>query len=106
MDIEVRTKNKDEKIGGAQKETDSKKDGKNGSCGEQQTSAMEVDDKHEKEASASAPRSERGSPEAEGWMVVNEDTMRQGIYLHFEFLPVTSHIIRIHEICYGKTLMK
>ena len=68
VDIEVRSKNKDDKRGSAQKECN-KKDGKNGSE-EEQTSAMEVDDQHNK--GANAARSERESPEAEGWTVVSD----------------------------------
>ena len=68
VDIEVRSKNKDNKTGSAQKECN-KKDGKNGSE-EKTTIAMEVDDKDDKEANAA--RSERESPESEGWTVVND----------------------------------
>ena len=68
VDIEVRSKNKDDKRGNAQKECNNK-DGKNGSE-EEHTSAMEVDDKHNNEANAA--RSERESPESEGWTVVND----------------------------------
>jgi hypothetical protein len=70
VDVEVRSKNKDDKTGSAQKECN-KKDGKNGSE-EIHTSAMEVDDKHDEEANAA--RSERESPESEGWTVVNDAT--------------------------------
>jgi hypothetical protein len=91
VDIEVRTRNKDEKAGDAKEDTDNKKDGKNDVSGEQQANAMEVDDKHEKEANASAARSERGSPEAEGWMVVIEDTLQHGMNLHFEL--ITCHVL-------------
>lgn len=72
VDIEVRSKNKDDKTGNAQKECN-KKDGKNDS--EEHTNAMEIDDKHAKEANAA--RSERESPEAEGWTVVNDTTANQ-----------------------------
>jgi len=68
VDIEVRSKNKDDKTGSAQKECN-KKDGKDGSE-EKNTSPMEVDDKQDKEANAA--RSERGTPESEGWTVVND----------------------------------
>jgi hypothetical protein len=68
VDVEVRSKNKDDKTSNAQKECN-KKDGKNDSE-EEKTSAMEVDEKHDKEANAA--RSERESPEAEGWTVVND----------------------------------
>jgi hypothetical protein len=68
VDIEVRSKNKDDKAGSAQKECN-KKDGKNGSE-EKNTSPMEVDDKHDNEANAA--RSERETPESEGWTVVND----------------------------------
>lgn len=74
VDIEVRSKNRDDKTGTAQKEC-KQNDGKNGSE-EEHASAMEVDDKHDKEAHAA--RSERESPEAEGWTVVNEATPHQG----------------------------
>ena len=67
VDIEVRSKNKDDKAGSAQEECN-KKDGKNGSE-EKRTIAMEVDDKE-----ANAARSERESPESEGWTVVNDAT--------------------------------
>lgn len=83
VDIEVRTKTKDDKTGGAQKECN-KKVGKNGS--EEQSSAMEVDDKHDKAADAS--RSERESPEAEGWTVVNGATANQSMNLIFVLLSV------------------
>jgi hypothetical protein len=69
VDIEVRSKNKDDKAGSAQEECN-KKDGTNGSE-EKHSSAMEVDT-HDKEANAA--RSERESPEAEGWTVVNDAT--------------------------------
>jgi hypothetical protein len=88
VDIEVQTRNKDEKTGEAKKDTDEKKDGKNDASGEQQTSPMDVDDKHEKEGNTSAARSERGSPVAEGWMVVNKDTLQQGMNLCFEFICI------------------
>ena len=84
VDIEVRSKNRDDKTGTAQKEC-KQSDGKNGSE-EEHASAMEVDDKHDKEAHAA--RSERESPEAEGWTVVNEATPHQGMNLIFLFLPV------------------
>lgn len=74
VDIEVRTRNRSEKRGDPEKEHDNK-GGKN--VPEEQTDAMEVDNKHEKEANASAGRSERESPETEGWTVVNEDTQKQ-----------------------------
>lgn len=86
VDIEVRTKNKDEKTGDAQKECNSK-DGKK-SVSQEQTDAMEVDNRHEKETIASAGRSERESPETEGWTVVNEGTQQQSMNLHFVFLPL------------------
>lgn len=70
VDIEVRSKNKDDKRGNAPKECNNK-DGKNGSE-EEHTSAMEVDDKHNNEANAAT--SERASPDAEGWTVVNDTT--------------------------------
>ncbi|KDR18673.1 sequestosome-1 [Zootermopsis nevadensis] len=79
VDIEVRTRNKDEKAGDAKNKTDNTKDGKNNVSGEEQTNAMEVDEKHQKEASASAPRAERESTESEGWTVVNQDATQQGI---------------------------
>lgn len=82
VDIEVRTRNKDEKAGDAKNKTDNTKDGKNNVSGEEQTNAMEVDEKHQKEASASAPRAERESTESEGWTVVNQDTTQQGMHLH------------------------
>ncbi|GFG32783.1 hypothetical protein Cfor_10350 [Coptotermes formosanus] len=74
VDIEVRSKNKDDKTSTAQKECN-QRDGKN-SSEEENNNAMEVDDKHDKEANAA--RSERESPEAEGWTVVNEATQHQG----------------------------
>jgi hypothetical protein len=77
VDIEVRSKNKDEKSGSAQKECNNK-DEKNDSE-ETQTSAMEVDDKHDKEANAA--RAERESPESEGWTVVNDATANQSMNL-------------------------
>jgi len=73
VDIEVRSKNKDDKRGNVQKECNTK-DGKSGSE-EQHASAMEVDDRHNNEANAA--RSERESPEAEGWTVVNDTTANQ-----------------------------
>jgi len=91
VDIEVRSKNKDDKRGHAQKECNNK-DGKNGSE-EEHTSAMEVDDKHNNEANAA--RSERASPESEGWTVVNDTaanhvvndtTANQSMNLVFFFL--------------------
>lgn len=85
VDIEVRTRNKNEKRGDSEKEHDDK-GGKNVS--EEQTDAMEVDNKHEKETNARAGRSERGSPETEGWTVVNEDTQQQSTNLHFVFIPL------------------
>ena len=78
VDIEVRSKNKDDKTCSAQKECN-KKDGKNDS--EENTNAMEVDDKHDKEANAA--RSERESPETEGWTVVNDTTAKQSMNLIF-----------------------
>jgi hypothetical protein len=68
VDIEVRSKNKDDKTDRAQRECN-KKDEKNGSE-EKNTSPMEVDDKHGNEANAA--RSERETPESEGWTVVND----------------------------------
>lgn len=85
VDIEVRTRNRNEKRGDPEKEHDNK-GGKNVS--EEQTDAMEVDNKHEKEANARAGRSERESPETEGWTVVNEDTQQQSMNIHFVFLPL------------------
>lgn len=82
VDIEVRTRNKNEKKGNPEKEHDDK-GGKNVS--EEQTDAMEVDNKHEKETNAKAGRSERESPETEGWTVVNEDSQQQSTNLHFVF---------------------
>jgi len=89
VDIEVRSKNKDDKKGNAQKECDNK-DGKNVS--EEHTSAMEVDDKQSNEANAdkqnneaNAARSERESPEAEGWTVVN-DAANQSMNLVFFYM--------------------
>jgi len=73
VDIEVRSKNKDGKTDSAQKECNNK-DGKNDSE-ETQASAMEVDDKHDKEANPA--RAERESPESEGWTVVNDATANQ-----------------------------
>jgi hypothetical protein len=87
VDIEVRSKNNDDKTGSAQKECN-KTDGKNDSeethtsaMEETHTSAMEVDDKHDKEANAS--RAERESPESEGWTVVNDATANQSMNLVF-----------------------
>jgi hypothetical protein len=85
VDIEVRTRNKDEKMGDSQKEHISK-DGKN-NVSEEQTDAMEVDNKHDKETIASAGRSERESPENEGWTVVNEDTQQQSMISILYFNP-------------------
>jgi hypothetical protein len=79
VDIEVRSKNNDDKTGSAQKECN-KTDGKNDSE-ETHTSAMEVDDKHDKEANAS--RAERESPESEGWTVLNDATANQSMNLVF-----------------------
>jgi hypothetical protein len=84
VDIEVRSKNKDDKTSTAQKECN-QRDGKN-SSEEENNNAMEVDDKHDKEANAA--RSERESPEAEGWTVVNEATQHQGMNLIFLLAPV------------------
>ena len=99
VDIEVRSKNKDDKRGHAQKECNNK-DGKNGSE-EEHTSAMEVDDKHNNEANAA--RSERASPESEGWTVVNDTaanhvvndtTANQSMNLvFFFFVFFTCHIL-------------
>lgn len=86
VDIEVRTRNKDEKTEDLQKEHDNK-GGKN-NVSEEQTDAMDVDNKHEKETNARAGRSERESPETEGWTVVNEDTQQQSTNLNFVFLPL------------------
>jgi hypothetical protein len=88
VDIDVRTRNKDEKTGDVQRETDNKKDGKSNASEEELSSAMDVDDKHDKEANASAARTERETPETESWTVVNGDTMQQSMDLYFEFLPV------------------
>jgi hypothetical protein len=86
VDIEVRTRNKDEKTGDSQ-ECNSKNGKK--SVSEEQTEAMEVDNRHEKETIVSAGRSERSSPETEDWTVVSEDTQQQSMYHHFVFLPLS-----------------